>query len=73
MSTPFLDILRIGDWIDALPRNWPDMPKDDQVAGLLRYARDQLRADLRFTELDEMMDLDRVLPRLLHSLYTPQP
>ncbi len=60
-----LEILKIGDWLDALPGDLPPVPDDERVQRLIALARDQLRTDWRFTQIGE---LEKLLPAAIHAL-----
>lgn len=61
----FLDILRVGDWVDALPQDLPAMPDDEELQSLVEFARTQLQVDWRFAQVGE---LERLLPALLEGI-----
>jgi hypothetical protein len=61
----FLDILRVGDWVDALPPDMPEVPEDEALQKLIEFAREQLQVDWRFTQIDE---LAKLLPAVLRGI-----
>jgi hypothetical protein len=61
----FLDILRVGDWVDALPPDMLEVPEDEALQKLVEFAREQLQVDWRFTQIDEV---EKLLPAVLRGI-----
>jgi len=64
----FLEILKIGDWLDGLPHDLPPVPDGAKLKELIEFARKQVQTDWRFTQLDE---LEKLLPAALQALIGP--